>query len=259
MKFTGIAASPGIGVGPIHVIVAEEYAVKDFAIPAGQSWLNSAFIHKADPRPEDRRTYYTFQLLIGAGSLAVIALAAPAISRFYPAYGNLSLVIWAFTGISLLMILNQPQVAFLEKDLRFNRIARLDVIGAVSTTIAGPGLAYLGFGAWAVVGEFAAGVLARFAVLHFRIRPFRPQLGWDRGSAAWFWRYGKSVWMNSNLAYVLDNFDDFWVGTTLGKLSFGWYSKAYDFSRYPRRVVANPHAGSERRRGAVRRRPCGAR
>src|SRR5258705_9378990 len=34
VKFTGIAASPGIGVGPIQLIVAEEYSVKDFAIPA---------------------------------------------------------------------------------------------------------------------------------------------------------------------------------------------------------------------------------
>jgi phosphoenolpyruvate-protein kinase (PTS system EI component) len=34
MRFSGIAASPGIGVGPIHLIVAEDYAVKDFAIAA---------------------------------------------------------------------------------------------------------------------------------------------------------------------------------------------------------------------------------
>jgi O-antigen/teichoic acid export membrane protein len=91
-----------------------------------------------------------------------------------------------------------------------------------------------------VVGDFAAGVLARFALIHFRIRPYRPRLGWDRTAAGWFWRYGRSVWMNSNLGYVLDNFDDFWVGTSLGKISYGWYSKAYEFSRYPRRVVANP-------------------
>ena len=34
MKVTGIAASPGIGVGPALVIVREEFAVRDFTIPA---------------------------------------------------------------------------------------------------------------------------------------------------------------------------------------------------------------------------------
>jgi O-antigen/teichoic acid export membrane protein len=223
-----------IGLAALGLLIVQ------FGVQFGSLGLNNAFIHKADPSPEDRRTYYSFQLLIGAGSLALVALAAPAISRFYPDYQHLSLVIWAFAGASTFTIINQSQIAFLEKDLRFNRIAALDVFSAAATTIAGPGLAYLGFGVWAVVGEFAAGVLARFALLHFRFRPYRPRLGWDRGSAGWFWRFGKTVWMNSNMIYVLDHFDDFWVSTTLGKLPFGWYSKAYEFSRYPRRVIAAP-------------------
>jgi len=179
-------------------------------------------------------------MLIGGGSLAVIALGAPFIAGFYPAFENLQLVIWVYAGITILGILNQPQVSFLEKDLRFNRIALLDVCGALATTIVGPGLAFLGFGVWSILGEFAGGALTRFALLHFWLKPFRPQLGWDRASAGWFWHYGRSIWMNSNLGFFLNHFDDFWVGTSLGKVSLGHYNKAYEFSRYPRRVVANP-------------------
>ncbi len=47
MKFTGIAASPGIGVGPIHLIVAEEYSVKEFAIPEERIEEEVAFFEKA--------------------------------------------------------------------------------------------------------------------------------------------------------------------------------------------------------------------
>ena len=206
----------------------------------GSLGLNTAFIHKPDAGPADRRTYYTFHFLLGAGVLGAVSLAAPAIAGFYPQFDGLQVVIWLYAGITLLSVANQPQVAFLEKDLRFNRIAVLDVCGAVATTVVGPGLAFLGFGVWAILGEFAAGVLARFALLHFWIRPFRPQLGWDRASAGWFWRYGRSVWMNSNLTFLLGYFDDFWVGTGLGRGPLGIYNKAYEFSRYPRRVVANP-------------------
>jgi O-antigen/teichoic acid export membrane protein len=44
----------------------------------------------------------------------------------------------------------------------------------------------------------------------------------------------------SNLSYLLDRFDDFWIGTVLGKVPLGLYSRAYEFAHYPRRVLANP-------------------
>jgi len=47
VKFTGIAASPGIGVGPIHLVVAEEYAVKEFAIPEDRIEEEVAFFERA--------------------------------------------------------------------------------------------------------------------------------------------------------------------------------------------------------------------
>jgi len=47
VKFTGIGASPGIGVGPIHVIVAEEYSVREFVIPADRVEDEIAFFERA--------------------------------------------------------------------------------------------------------------------------------------------------------------------------------------------------------------------
>jgi phosphotransferase system enzyme I (PtsI) len=47
VKFAGIAASPGIGVGPIHVIVAEEYAVREFVIPEERVEEEIAFFERA--------------------------------------------------------------------------------------------------------------------------------------------------------------------------------------------------------------------
>jgi phosphotransferase system enzyme I (PtsI) len=47
VKFHGIAASPGIGVGPVQLIVAEEYAVRDFAIPPERVEAEIAFFETA--------------------------------------------------------------------------------------------------------------------------------------------------------------------------------------------------------------------
>jgi len=56
----------------------------------------------------------------------------------------------------------------------------------------------------------------------------------------WFWDFGVKVWTGGVLTFVLDRFDDFWVGLTLGQASLGLYSRAYEFARYPRSVVGVP-------------------
>ncbi len=202
--------------------------------------LNNAYIHRPEADETTRKTYFTFSLLISLATFLVTLLIIPLVVPFYPQFDGLGGIILAYAAISLLKIYNLPQVTFLNKDLSFGRIARLDVAGAVAATITGPLLAATGFGVWALVGEYAAGVAIRFLLLLAFKRSWRPRLGWDRGQAAWFWNYGKSIWMNSNLTFAIDNFDDFWVGLALGKVPLGLYNKAYEFSRYPRRVVAGP-------------------
>ncbi|HUK62915.1 MAG TPA: phosphoenolpyruvate-utilizing N-terminal domain-containing protein, partial [Dongiaceae bacterium] len=47
MRLTGIAASPGIGVGPVVVVVAEELAVREFPIPPARVNDEVAFFENA--------------------------------------------------------------------------------------------------------------------------------------------------------------------------------------------------------------------
>jgi len=101
-------------------------------------------------------------------------------------------------------------------------------------------VAFLGWGIWALVVERVTGLVTRFILVWGPFRQWKPKVGWDKESARWLWEYGKPVWVASKLGYLLDHFDDFWVGTTLGKLSLGYYAKAYEFAGYPRRVFANP-------------------
>src|SRR5439155_6953443 len=50
----------------------------------------------------------------------------------------------------------------------------------------------------------------------------------------------RPLWVAGGFQLGLDRFDDFWIGTRLGNVALGYYSRAFDFARYPRRVVANP-------------------
>ena len=67
-----------------------------------------------------------------------------------------------------------------------------------------------------------------------------PHLGWNKTEIRWLRDFGLKGMANANLTYALDRFDDFWVGTFLGKTALGYYSRAYELARYPRRLAANP-------------------
>lgn len=206
----------------------------------GNFGLQTAFVQMKDAGAAGRNTYFTFNFILGAASMFLAAAAAPAIAAFYPRYNGLAILIQAYALLTILQVLNQPQVTILEKELSFGRIAVLDIAGATAKSLVGPGMAFLGFGVWAIIGDYAAGICARFGLLYFWLRAYRPRLAFDRSIAGRLWTYGKSVWAGTNLTFLIDNFDDFWVGTALGKAPLGLYSKAYEFSRYPRRVIANP-------------------
>ena len=56
----------------------------------------------------------------------------------------------------------------------------------------------------------------------------------------WYLNYGKFVFTSRLLSPIIEQFDDFWVGVSLGSRSLGFYSRAYEFAQYPRRSVSDP-------------------
>jgi PST family polysaccharide transporter len=150
--------------------------------------------------------------------------------------GVLSVLVLAY----MLSSLSQVQETLLRKNMAFSRLAFVDVVASLVMTISAPYLAWRGWGIWALVAEQVSGLVARFLLTWGPFRQWRPSLGWDRAGRNWLWRYGKPVWVSANLGYLLDRFDDFWIGTALGNTALGYYSRSYEFAHYPRRVFANP-------------------
>ncbi len=202
--------------------------------------LDQALLHRQEADEKVLATYFTSRLGLEAASALLVAVLAPLIGRAYPAIPGLPAVLYAFIGINLLNTLNTVQGTLLNRSLAFKSLAQTDILASVVMTLVGPYMAWQGWGVWSIVGEQLSGMLARGFVLWFPLRAWRPRLGWDAQIARWFWRYGTQVWRGGLLTYLLDTFDDFWTGTALGAVQLGFYSRAYEFARYPRRVVAAP-------------------
>jgi O-antigen/teichoic acid export membrane protein len=124
--------------------------------------------------------------------------------------------------------------------MRFGAMALLNLASSLAMTVTAPLLAYLGAGLWSLVAEQAVGPIVRWIGLWGLLRPWRPSIRFDWNEAKSFLKFGRHVFSTHVLGILLDRFDDFWIGTTLGPTPLGYYSRAYEVAQYPERVLAAP-------------------
>lgn len=202
--------------------------------------FDQALIHHKAVTESVRRTFFVMRMGATLMGLVSLALLVPVIGRFYPDQPSLTIVILAYIVIYALREFNLSQVTILSKNLAFRQISIADVVSSVAMTLVAPTLAWFGWGIWAIVAEQFTGIFVRLLIIQLIYRPWRPRWGWDREEAKWFWDYGKKAWSSSTLAFFLDRFDDWFTGTFLGGVALGFYSRAYEYANYPRRVISNP-------------------
>jgi PST family polysaccharide transporter len=202
--------------------------------------LDMALIYRQDVDEALMKTYFTFRVGLDALALGLLLVATPLLRLAYPDMLGLGAVLPMLILAYCLSNLSQVQETLLRKNLAFSRLAVTDIAASLLMTTVAPYLAWRGWGVWALVAEQVGGLGTRFLLNWGPFRQWWPKLGWDRGVGRWLWEYGKPTWAAANLGYLLDRFDDFWVGTALGETPLGYYSKSYEFARYPRRVFANP-------------------
>jgi O-antigen/teichoic acid export membrane protein len=202
--------------------------------------LSAAWVHHPHPDETLLRTYFSLRFGMTAVSLVLLVVAIPLLLPFYPTMPLLGWVILSLAGAEVLRTLAFVQDSLLSRAMAFRAAAIADVAASVVMVCVAPALAWFGWGVWALVGEAVSGLLARTLYVWVTRPETRPRFGWDGPAARWFWEYARPSWAASNLTFLREGFDDFWVGTFLGKEALGYYSRAYEFAGYPRRVVTNP-------------------
>ncbi len=211
-----------------------------FVTPFAEFGLDSALIQCKEPSRRTYSTHFILRMVLGSVVLLLAWLLSPVLRRIY---GQQAIVVDVFLillGINLFNATYATPAVLLRKELRFGSLALLNLGASLAMTITAPLLAYLGAGLWSLVVEQAVGPLVRWLGLWGILRPWRFTLGFERKWATLSLRFGGQVVFSNMLGILLDRFDDFWTGTTLGTIALGFYSRAYEVAQYPERVLATP-------------------
>ena len=135
----------------------------------------------------------------------------------------LSLLAWIFP----LKAVSQVSAMLLQRDLRYRKLAGVDVISyVVGYGAVGVVLAYVGYGVWALVWAALVQALV-FSVVLFKLQPHPVQPWVSKEALKDLLRFGIGITTTNVFNYMALRGDNFVVARWLGAGSLGIYGRAY--------------------------------
>lgn len=127
---------------------------------------------------------------------------------------SLSIVLGAFSGV---------QTAILQREMRFDVLATRTLIGSIVGGTVGVGLAWSGYGVWALVAQTLVGQSVIVVGL-WGATGWRPRAVFSLERLRELWGFGLSIVGSSLVNFANTRAADFLIGIMLGKHALGLYS-----------------------------------
>jgi O-antigen/teichoic acid export membrane protein len=201
--------------------------------------LAAALVRMPRITEEDRSTVFWTNLAFGVFFTGLGIGLSGLVGDFYgrPIVGRL----FAVESLTFLLIgLSATQAAVLTREMSFRSLQLREIGGTVLGGGVGVGLAFAGYGPWAIIGQSVAG--AGFAtLLIWVLSPWRPQLVFSRRSLRETGSFGSKLFGVKMLAWTNRNTDNLLVGKFLGTgAPLGLYAAAYNFCYTPITRITQP-------------------
>lgn len=117
------------------------------------SGMGNALIQKKNADELDFSTMFVFNLIIGVVLYAIAFALAPAIAAFY----NMPELVAVIRVLSVVLVISgvkNVQQAYISRTMQFKRFFFATLGGTIGAAIVGIGMAWAGFGVWALVGQY---------------------------------------------------------------------------------------------------------
>lgn len=134
----------------------------------------------------------------------------------------------------------QTAQLLLIRRVEHRRLAILQTLNALGTTVVALSLAWQGVTLWALLATDLVTLVLTLTFLYVWRPVWRPRFAWSSPTVRYYLRFGSRNFLAGALYRALDNVDDLWTGIFLGTTALSYYSRAYTFATYPRRILAAP-------------------
>ena len=178
---------------------------------------------------------FWFNLGVGTSLTLVVFLISPIISRFY----SEDVLINLLRVISLDFILYSfsiVQIGILTREMKFNKLAIVDIVSVLISGLFGISLAYFGAGIWSLIIQTLSFTTSRVIILWI-VSSWKPSWSFDWSHIREDLKFGGSLLGANLLNQVTRNIDYILIGYFYATAELGIYNRAYSLSMIPVAIV----------------------
>jgi len=199
--------------------------------------LSVASVQRETLNQQEISTLFWINVAIGSFLTIVVAASGPVLALFFKDPRLLWITI-ASASIFLFNSLVVQHRALLDRAMRFTTNVKIDIVSTTIGTIVAIGMAALGCGYWALIGQnISVPLITTIAVwIAMPWMPGRPRWTSELRSMV---RFGSTVTLNSVVVYLAYNAEKVLLGRYWGAAALGLYGRAYQLGNMPVQQLTN--------------------
>ena len=201
------------------------------ATALAESGIGQAIVQRAELTASHMRVGWTLSVLFGVISWALLALLAPSIEELLRIPGLTPIL----RVVALIFVIQSLTLSafLLSRRLEFGRLAMAELSSyAVGYGVVAITLAYLGYGAWAIVwGQLGQSTMRAILVTCMAPYPYLPSF--RRGPMGELLNFGAGLTIGRVASWAATQMDNFVVARYLGPAALGLYGRAYQLVQMP--------------------------
>lgn len=196
--------------------------------------FGNSIVQKKDADELDVNTMLICSVATSVFLYVILFLAAPFIADFYQM--EIIRPILRVLGLRLLISgVNSIQRAWIQKRMLFKRFFISTSFGTIISAVVGISMAYMGAGAWALVGQYLTNSFIDTVVL-FITNDWRPKLQFSFDRAKQMLSYGWKVLLTTVVYTVEGDLRSLIVGKQFGSADLAYYDQG---KKFPNLLVSN--------------------
>lgn len=198
--------------------------------------FGSALIQKKEVDALDYSSVLYFNIIFSIVLYAILFFCAPLIASFYGDGYEILTPVLRVLGLRIIVsAVNSVQQAYVSRNMIFKKFFWSTLIGTVLSAVVGIGMAYSGFGVWALVGQYLTNTTVGTVTLAVSLRK-KPILSFSFERLKGMVGYGSKILGTSLLITGYQEIRALIIGKVYSSEDLAYYDKGRQF---PNLIVTN--------------------
>lgn len=192
-----------------------------------QSGLNTALIQKLDADEKDFSTVFWATMGTAVVFYFLLFILAPGISAFYN-MPNATIYLRVLGIVLFPGAVNSIQLAKISKEMKFQKLFKSNLVGALSSGVVGISMAYNGFGIWSLIAQQLTNHIMNCTVMFFIVK-WRPRFQFSVSRFKKLFSFGWKLLISGLLNSLYNDLRNLVIGKKYDAATLGLYTRGQQF------------------------------